>query len=137
LLPPFPSPRLAVRLRDADLVRPVDALLLCLAQLLHAEVRALALQSMVRDHLLRLLRVRQVCEFPVAERRAQLDPIDADLFQLLQQVGELAVLDHLPVRIRLAADRQPQGVRVKLRGAGREKAGDGGISCTLLEEFPS
>ena len=56
-----------------------------------------------------------LAELVIAERRAELDSLDADVFHLLQQVGEFAVSDHRAVRIGLAADRVSERIRVEIR----------------------
>src|SRR5258708_2189333 len=107
-----------------DLPGPVDAFLLVVAQLAQVEVRALARQPVVGQGLHDLPGVGQARKVRVPERRAQLDPFDPDVFQGLQEAGEVSVLDQLPVRIRLAADRQSEGIRLEDRsGGGRQQSG--------------
>ena len=114
-----------------DFLRPVDALLLVLAQLAHAEMRALALHAVVLDDLLHLLRVRQRGELLVAERRAQLDALDADFLEHLQQPGEVAVADHLAVRIGLAADRLPEADLASRTVRRRRRPGIAAIAASV------
>ncbi len=81
--------------------------------------------------------VGQVRELGVADRRAQLDPLDADVLQRLQEAGEIAVLDQLPVGIGLAADRQAQRIRMELDAGRSQEADDRGVRSRFLEELSS
>ena len=124
-------------LRDADVFRPRDALGLPLAQLSHAEVTALTLQSVIGEDLLHLLAVGERRELGVPERRAHLDALDANLREDLREAGKVAVLDHGSVRIGLTADGQTQRVRVEIRDVRGDKPGHGGVGRRHSEELAS
>ena len=110
-------------LRDADVLRPGDALLLVLAQLPHAEVRALALHAVIGQDLPDLFPVGETGELGVADRRAQLDALTPMSASIFSQPGEVASLIICAVGIRLAADRQAQRIGAKLGGARGDKPG--------------
>jgi hypothetical protein len=53
--------------------------------------------------------IGQPGEFGVTERRAQLDPLHADVGELFQQAGKV-LFDHRAVRPGLAADGQSERI---------------------------
>ncbi len=100
-------------------------------------MRALALEPVVVEHLLDRFPVGQAREVGVADCRAELDALDANLLERLQQPGEVAVFDHLTVRVRLAPDREAERIGVKLDAGRSQEAHDSGIHRRLLEELSS
>ena len=116
-------------------LRPLDLLALGFAQRVHREMGAQALHPVVVEDLPGLFAVGQAREL-VVRRIAQLDDLDAEGFHVLEQPGELPFDDPLAMRIRLAADRQTERVRVSPAARrGRQEPCDSGIGCGLLEEF--
>ena len=99
---------------DARLLRPLDALLLAVPQLSHAEVAALGLHAVIGQDRSDLSSVRQHGELgAVADRRAQLEPGHPDVGHHLDEGGE--VPEHRPQGVDLAPDRQAQRIRAKAR----------------------
>src|SRR5262249_43492822 len=96
-------------------------LLLLTAQLVEREMRARAFQSVVLDDLSRLLAVREAGKLAIP-RRTQLDNSDAQIGETLAQSRKVAILDALPMRIRLASDWQSERTgRQHTRGQDRRR----------------
>src|SRR5262249_9094003 len=84
------------------------------AQLLHVEMPALALEPMVGQDSLDLLAVGERREIGVAERRAHLDALDAEVGECPGQLSEVALLDQRAMGICLTPDREAQRFRLEL-----------------------
>jgi hypothetical protein len=102
-------------LLEPHVLRPGDRPLEVVAELGEHEVAAHGLEAVVLDLLAHGLGiVHQAVEFLIEraawQRTTQLELIDANALQLLEQPDEIAISDHLAMRIGLAADRQAQRV---------------------------
>src|SRR4029453_10674369 len=93
---------------------PRKALRLFFPELPHAEVTAPTTQAIIAYDLFPLVAGRERCKVRVANRRAQLNCLNADLLERFQQAGEVAFFDHRPVGIGLTADRQSEGIGANL-----------------------
>ena len=96
---------------------------------------ALTRETVIGEDSPDLLSIGKAGEVGVTKRRAHLDALDPDLRERFRQPRKVAVLDHLPVRIRLTADGQSKRIGAKPGDARGEESGDGGIRCTLAEEL--
>ena len=124
-------------LRHADVLGPLDLFGEIRAQGRQREVRARALHAVVIHDFSGRFAVGEAGEFAVA-RRAELDDVDADRFHVFEQSSEVALLNPRAVRIRLAADRQPQRTRAKRPAETRgHDSRDDCVRSRLPEELSS
>jgi hypothetical protein len=125
-------------LGDSGVGGPGEAVGLPLAQLAHGEVTTLAVEAVVGDDRPHPLAVGQSGEIAVAEGRAQLNRIDADILQRGEQRGKVALPDHRPVWPGLTADRQSE--RIGAQGGdtgGGEPPGHDDAAGRRLDELSS
>jgi len=105
----LPAKARRAHLGHANVLGPGNHLRLPGPELIHLEVSARTLQTMILQYFPGLLPVGQTGELGVP-RRAQLQAPNAKVGHILAQPGKIAVLNSLPMRIRLAPDGYPKRI---------------------------